>query len=230
MITVIGSLLMALAGAPTAHNFSEPIGPQAAASAAAQSPAEFEARWKDETNRKLVMGVLWTASHSDIEVKDAEALERVHQNLEAITNGERRALEPEAIRAFNERLAGLLEYDSQGIRALAAVLLGVGGDKSYASRIAVLLKPRRVTGEIPHFDRGRAAIALGLLRAKEYAPDLVKLLTSPNAFDRSGAAFGLGAMRAREHESAIAQLLNDEDEQVREAAKEALAMMRETPK
>ena len=129
-----------------------------------------------------------------------------------------------------ERLVGLLQDDHQGLRALAAVLLGVCGDKSYASRIAVLLQPRTVTGDLPRFDRGRAAIALGIVGATEYTLDLVSLLKSSNSFDRSGAAFGLGALRARDQEKAIAQLLNDEDEQVREAAKESLAMMREKPK
>ena len=80
---------------------------------------------------------------------------------------------------------------------------------------------------MPRFDRGRAAIALGLLGATEYTSEILTVVKSSNPFDRSGAAFGLGALRATEHETIVAQLLNDEDEQVREAAKEPLAMMRE---
>jgi len=205
-------------------------GAQRAAPGSTPGAAEFQARWKDERNWKLVMGVLWTSSHSDVEEKDAEVLAKVHAYVEAISKGDRTAMEPAAITAFKERLSGLLDHESQGLRALAAVLLGVCGDKTYAGRVAVLLEPRLVTGLMPHFDRGRAAIALGLLGATEYTIDLVSLLKSSNSFDRSGAAFGLGALRARDHEKAVAALLNDPDAQVQEAAKESLAMMRESPR
>ena len=230
---VISSLATVWAWVPIAQSSNQPTSPQGAAIARVQSAAEFLARWKDETNGKLVLGALWTASHS-VDYPDekhaGEVLTRVVQDVEAISNGNRAALEPGAIQAFKERLSVLLQDDVQGIRALAAVLLGVCGDKSYASRIAVLLEPRTVTGTLPRFDRGRAAIALGLVGAKEYTLDLVSLLKSSNTFDRSGAAYGLGALRATDHEKAIAQLLNDEDAQVREAAKEALAMMRVPPR
>jgi HEAT repeat protein len=229
---VISSLAMVLAWAPMAPGSSRPPNVQGAAIERVQSAAEFLGRWKDGRNQKLVGGALWTASHSDDidEKQTAEALERVHMDVQAIRNGDPSALEPRAIKAFKERLSRLLEDGHQGIRALAAVLLGVCGDTSYASGIAVLLEARAVTGGLPRFDRGRAAIALGLLGAKEYTLDLVVLLKSSNSFDRSGAAFGLGALRARDQEKVIAQLLNDEDEQVREAAKESLAMMREPPR
>jgi HEAT repeat protein len=218
--------------ASIASSSNELTNPQGAAIERVPSATEFLARWKDERNLKLVGGALWTASHSDDidEKQTGEALERVHLHVQAIRDGDPSALEPGAIKAFKERLSRLLEDANQGIRALAAVLLGVCGDKSYASRIAVLLEPRTVTSALPRFDRGRAAIALGLLEAKEYTLDLVVLLKSSNSFDRSGAAFGLGALRARDHEKAIAHLLNDADEQVRESAKESLAMMRETPR
>ena len=229
---VTSSLFMVLAWSPSTHTSSKPTPLQGAATERVQSAAEFLARWKDERNQKLVLGVLWTASHSDyVDEKHAgEVLESVHSYAAAVSNGDRSALEPRAITAFTERLAGLLDDDSQALRAVAAVILGVCGDKSYASRIAVLLKPRTVTGVLPRFDRGRAAIGLGLLGAKEYTLELVGLLKSPNSFDRSGAAFGLGVLRARDQEKAIAQLLNDAEEHVRAAAKESLAMMRETPR
>ena len=212
---VISSLSMVLAGGPMG-----------------QSAAEFRARWTDERNGKLVMGALWVASHYEHadEKRVEEVLGPVHLYVEAVGRGDGAALEQESIKAFKERVSGLLRDEDQSLRALAAVLLGVCGDKSYASRIAVLLEPRADLDVVPPFDRGRAAIALGLVGAKEYTVELVKLLKSPNSFDRSGAAIGLGALRATEHERAIAELLNDADDSVREAAKESLAMMRETPK
>jgi HEAT repeat protein len=228
---IIGSLLMVLASPPIARGSSESIDLQGVATAPAQGAPEFLARWSDQRNRKLVQGALWTASHSgDVDAKTGAVLESVHRHAEAISNGDRSALEPGAIKAFKQRLSGLLEDEHQGMRALAAVLLGVCGDKSYARRIAVLLGPGPVTGDLPRFDRGRAAIALGLLGAQEYTLDIAALLKSSNSLDRSGAAFGLGALRAREHEKSVAQLLNDAEEHVREAAQESLAMMREPPR
>lgn len=212
------SLSLILAGVPLAAGFS-------------QNADAFLARWNDPTNAKLVRGALWTVGHSDVTEEEAgDHLDRVQKYLEAVSNRDRTALQPAAIKAFKERLSGLLDARSQGLRALAAVLLGVCGDRAYATQIAVLLQERGVTDDLPRFDRGRAAIALGLLGAKEYTLDLVALLKSPNPFDRSGALFGLGALRATEHERAVSQLLTDTDEQVRESAKEALAIMRQTPK
>ena len=68
-------------------------------------------------------------------------------------------------------------------------------------------------------------MALGLVGAKEYIPDLVAILSSSNEYDRAGAAYGLGFLQAKEQAEAVAKLLNDEEESVREAAKESLEMM-----
>ena len=196
-----------------------------------EGPDAFLARWKNETHQKLVRGAFWTLMHSDADGKRVEVVLRpVQPFLEALERGDRSALTPGAIQAFKDSLSGLLDDEEQAVRALAAVLLGVCGDKAYASQLARLLAPRSVHGDLPRFDRGRAAIALGLVGATEYARDLGNLLQSANLFDRSGAAFGLGALRAREYEGAIEKLLNDAEGDVSEMAKEALAMMRGKPR
>jgi HEAT repeat protein len=197
----------------------------------AQSTDEFLARWKDKRNSELALGAMWTASHSDVSPERWEAaFQPAYMFMEAIEKGDPSSRDPKSIKAFKDRLSGLLKDEDQAIRAFAALVLGVCGDKSYANQVAVLLKPRRATGDFPPYDRGRAAMALGLLGAKEHALELVDLLQSPNTFDRSGAAFGLGAMRATEHMAAVARLLEDADENVRTNAREGLAMMRETPR
>jgi HEAT repeat protein len=76
-----------------------------------------------------------------------------------------------------------------------------------------LLKPRKHShDDLVHYDRGRAAMALGLAGAKEYDSSLVRLLSSKNEYDRSGAAYGLGFLAAKARATAIAKLLDDENE------------------
>jgi HEAT repeat protein len=158
-----------------------------------------------------------------------EVLKTVQTYFEAIEKyekGDRSALnQVGGIEAFKDKLSGWLSDDDQSIRAFAAVLLGIMRDKTYAPRLATLLKQRELTDAHLHYDTGRAAMALGLLGAKEYTPNLVDLLNSSNGFDRAGAAYGLGWLGAKDQAAAVARLLNDKDENVRLAAIESLEMM-----
>ena len=192
-----------------------------------QSAAEFLARWKDKRIGKLVGGAFWTASHDYTDRKHMKEVERFVKAIAEFDkdNGAMLA-ELGGMKAFKERLSVMLN-ENEPTRALAATLLGVCGDKAYADKIATLLRPRKSERDMPRYDRGRAATALGLLGAKQYTLDLVKLLKSPNGFDRSGAAFALGALGATEHRSKVAALLNDSEEGVRIVAKDSLEMMRE---
>lgn len=228
---VISSLSMVLAWATIAHSSGKfSITLQEVAIEQVQSTDEFLARWKDERNSKLVQSAVWTVAHDYADYKHAqEVLQPVQLYLVAIGEGDRSSLDHGGIKAFKDRLSGLLNDEDQAIRALAALLLGICGDKSYAHQLAILLKPRTATSDRLRYDRGRAAMALGLVAAKEYTLELVHLLKSSNSFDRAGAAFGLGSLRARDQRNAVARLLNDTDEGVRSAAKESLAMMREVP-
>lgn len=195
-----------------------------------ESADAWLARWNDEVNKKLVLGALWTASHTTTDERMGEVFDPVAQYLEALRDGDRSVLRPDRIAEFKKRASTLLDHHDQALRALGAVLIGVSGDKSYAAALGRLLEPMSIPGLLPRFDRGRAAIALGLVGAKEYAPDLAALLKSTNSFDRSGAALGLGFLGATEYEAAIAALLNDPEGDVSEMAKESLAIMRKRPR
>ena len=195
------------------------------------SDEEILARWKDPRNQKLVGGAFWTMAHDYADTRHidevAASVERYVTAVQKFVNGDGTPLAKlGGFKAFQKYLSGLLNDEDEAVRALGATLLGVCGDSSYADQLATLLKPRKQLREMPRYDRGRAALALGLVGARQYMPSLVSLLKSRNPFDRSGAAYGLGALKATEHRRAVAMLLNDPEEDVRTAAKESLAMMR----
>lgn len=110
------------------------------------------------------------------------------------------------IKSFKNKFAGLLKDKDQSVRAFAAVVLGICGDKSYAPQIAVLLNKNNGKENLV-YDRGRAAIALGLLDAKEYLPKILSLLKSKNQFDRQGAIFALESFGAKEYAKDIVNIL-----------------------
>ena len=62
------------------------------------------------------------------------------------------------------------------------------------------------------FDREQAAVALGMLRASEYAKDLVALLQDSNGRVRAGAVTALGVMEAKQHADDIAKVLDFKSE------------------
>ena len=176
---------------------------------------------------------MWTLIH---DYKD-------HKHLEAVLNTWQRYMEALAkyeqgdgssldqlggVKQLKDQLAIWLNDNEQAIRAFAATILGISGDQRYARQIAELLVRKEKNPDNLVYDRGRAALALGLLQAKEYGKDLVKMLASKNDYDRSGAVQGLGWMGDKAHAKAVAQLLNDKDQDIREAAKQALEMMRAT--
>jgi HEAT repeat protein len=130
------------------------------------------------------------------------------------------------IKKFKEQLAIWLYDKDQAIRAFAATMLGIIGDQAYAQHIAkLLMKKEQNPDDIIIYDRGRAALVLGILQAKEYDKHLLMLLSSNNKYDRAGAVQGLGFMGNKEYAKAVAQLLNDEDEDLRISAKHALQML-----
>ncbi len=127
---------------------------------------------------------------------------------------------------FKEKCAAWLKDDDQSIRAYAAVMLGVSGDKNYAPQLAELLANSKYKErDISKYDRGRAAIALGMIGADEYKPQLAKMLTSSEYNDRQGGALGLGFLKANEFAADVAKLQNDKEPNVRGDARAALKLM-----
>lgn len=198
-----------------------------------QSPEidEFIKRFAVQEHRNLFDGALWTITHDYSDFKHMQEVLKTFQSyFEALgkyEKGDSSAIEKMGgIKAFKNKLAEWLNDDEQAIRAFAAVILGISGDKSFAPQLAELLKERKIKeGDLIRYDRGRAAMSLGLVGAKEYTSNLVKLLESSEENDRAGAAYGLGFLKAKEQAKAVANLLDDEEENVREAAIESLKMM-----
>ena len=199
----------------------------------AQETEEFIKRFTDERFRDISGGMMWTLIHDYKDQKHLEAVlntwQRYMEALAKYKQGDGSSLDQlGGVKQLKDQLAIMLNDDEQAIRAFAATILGISGDQRYARQIAELLVRKEKNPDNHVYDRGRAALALGLLQAKEYGKDLVKMLASKNDYDRSGAVQGLGWMGDKVHAKAVAKLLNDKDQDIREATKQALEMMRAT--
>ncbi len=145
-----------------------------------------------------------------------------------------RLVEAGGIKGLKTRVASLLKSKDPVVRGFGAIQLAVIGDAAYKSDIAKLLAdkagpaPKQGDRLLYNYDRSRAAMALGLFRAKKYAPRLSALLQSSDEYDRVGAALGLGYMGAKAHVPAIAKLLSDRSDNVQTAAIQALAELNAT--
>ncbi len=165
----------------------------------------------------LFQAAMWTVSHDYADYKHMdEIVKSTLSFLEASgkhIKGDTAPLrEMGGLPGFKAKLVTWLKDDDQSIRAFAAVFIGIIGDKNLASELADLIARRKPKpGELLVYDRGRAAMALGLLRTQEYKPVLANLLNSENGYDRSGAIFALGMFRATEFAPDIASLLNSEN-------------------
>jgi len=192
--------------------------------------ADFLSRLKQERLRNLYQSATWTLSHDYRDFKHMEeVLTYVQHFMEALIahqQGNSASLSKlGGLKGFKDQMAAWLNDNDQAVRAYAAIMLGICSDRAYAKQLGNLLARTDDRDELIQYDRGRAAMALGLVGAQEYTSRLVKLLTSKNEYDRVGAAYGLGFLTAKTQAPAIAKLLKDKDEDVREAAKESLEMI-----
>jgi HEAT repeat protein len=203
--------------------------PQLSAEDSAQIDA-FIKRLKTEKYDNLYSGATWMLIHDYKDQNQIDAVLKAFQNyLEAFAKYEKGDVaavkELGGFKSFTAQLAKWLDSPEQCVRAFAATMLGVSGDTAYVARIADLLKSTESKDELLVYDKYAAAVALGVMGAREYTDTLVALLSSKNEYDRAGGARGLGWMQAKDRAPAIAKLLNDEDEHVRDAAKETLKML-----
>jgi HEAT repeat protein len=216
---------------PPAHTVREPNLDPVIQAVEMKDAADFLNRLKQQQHINLVQGATWTLVHDYREYKRVEEVmnfvQKFLQALDAYAKGDPAPLSQlGGLKPFKDQLAEWLTDNEQCVRAYAAVMLGICGDRAYTKQLANLLKPRKYNAnDLLEYDRGRAAMALGLVGATEYTNTLVRLLRSKNEYDRVGAAYGLGFFKAKAHAPAIARLLEDEDEAVREVAKESLEMM-----
>ncbi len=192
---------------------------------------DFADRMQNPLFVNQITSAMWTLTHDYSDHKRSQdVMKTVLSYLEAFEKnkkGDSKDLESlGGEKALKDKLADWLNDEDQAIRAFSAVMLGVSGDKSYAPQLGKLLQERKYKErDLLHYDRGRAAMALGMLEAKEYTQNLVDLLKSENEFDKVGAAYGLGYMKAKDKSSVIEELLKDEDKMVRQAAKDSLKLM-----
>src|SRR5262249_932032 len=148
----------------------------------------------------------WTLDHC-ADQKEIKQVEKTLSLLAAFadTNQIPKLVEAGGVGRFKENVANLLKSEDPVVRGFAALLLAVLRDAGHKRDIARLLEdkhgstPKEDDRLLYNFDRSRAAMALGLMGAKEYAPRLAALLQSSDYADRSGAALGLGYMGANEH-------------------------------
>lgn len=186
----------------------------------------------DPKNYDLMNAVTWSLIHCADE-KELTKIESILNLPGAFIDDKQLSLLVNAggIKGFKSSTSNLLKNNDPVIRGYGAILLAVIGDHSYKKDIAVLLEdkpqspPESYKRNFYYFDRSRAALALGLLGAKEYAPRLAEILKSSDDSDRSGAALGLGYMGAKEYADDIAQLLSVRNDSVQSASIQALAYL-----
>jgi HEAT repeat protein len=195
-----------------------------------QQTRDFIKRLHDERFKDISAGVLWTLIHDYQDYEHiCDVLNTTQSYMKALDkyeqDGGSSLKKLGGIRQFKDQLANWLNDDEQCVRAFAAAMLGISGDRTYEQPLANLAMKRDDPDDII-YDRGQAARALGMLHAREYGDELERMLTSTNVYDRLGAVQGLGWLGDHAYEKAMAQLLNDKEESVREAAKLALEMLR----
>jgi len=177
----------------------------------------FIVRLKKPEHINILQGAMWTVTHDYADFKHMqEVLKSFQTYFEAVAKyekGDNSSLaQMGGIKSFKDKLSLWLSDDDQAIRAFAAVILGISGDKAYAPQVANLLKERKYKDDdLIFYDRGRAATALGLMGAKEFLPEIALLLQSKNEHDRSGAITALGYFDAKEYAKEVAGLLTNKE-------------------
>jgi HEAT repeat protein len=89
----------------------------------------------------------------------------------------------------------------------AAVALALMGATEYADAIDGLLKKKE-----DHFARCKAAIALGILRAEIFAPDLADMIKSTTDYERTTAAWALVLLEDKEHAAVALKIIGPKGE------------------
>jgi hypothetical protein len=159
---------------------------------------------------------MWTLTHAGESKKEVEEVIRLLTILSRSFAKQDPALLKDVggVRGFKDRMAALLNSKDNVVAGFAATMLGISGDPRYSPAVAKLLDKKDPPeddeeGHAEVISRGRAAVALSLLGAREYVPRLVVMLGSRSCYDRSGAAIALGQLGAREHAKEVAAVLSD---------------------
>jgi HEAT repeat protein len=170
-------------------------------------------------NQKYLSGTMWTLTHAYEDKVAVDELMHLLVNFFTATEKHDEAALKKigGVKGFKQKLTDFLDHTDSTVSGSAAMLLAVMGDERDARAIAKLLtderraEPKDAVRASLNIARGRAAIALGILEAREYIPELLKLLRSDNAYDRSGAVSALALMKAGTEVKHIAALLEAEN-------------------
>ncbi len=168
-------------------------------------------RFQDPEHLDLLQGSIWTLTHDYTDyTRMDEVLKSSLTYLEALAKyraGDAKPLtELGGMQSFKQNLSLWLQDESQATRAYSAVLMGISGDAAFAPQLAAFLDKRDVADDNV-YDRGRAAMALGLIGAVDHKQKIAALLTSKHQSDRAGAISALRKFGAKEHAKDIADLL-----------------------
>jgi len=223
-------LVLALVCAPFA------VAGQDAPTAEAEQRREWEQlvkHFKEPRSVNLITSGVWTLTHGGESREEVEALMKLLLLLADSSQKQDPAplKETGGARGFKDKLAAFLDSKDDVVAGFAATMLGMAGDARYAPALAKLLDKKGPPEEEDELlgdkitSRGRVAVALSLLGAREYVPRFVAMLRSRNMYDRSGAAYALGLLRAKEHARELVALLRREEFVGDEAAVYALVEM-----
>jgi hypothetical protein len=101
------------------------------------------------------------------------------------------------IEEYKARIATFLTNDDVMARGTAAMALAIAGDLKYVEPLSMLLRSRGLRAHaesLEGYDRGMAMMALALLKAKEYRPEIEAFKTSQLANESEGAQAALELM------------------------------------
>jgi hypothetical protein len=198
-----------------------------------QQPNKFLKRLQKAEYANILQNTTWTLIHDYSDSKKVDIVLKVFAGfLKTVEDYENKPSEKansiDEYNKFKDKLISWTKDKDQSIRAFASTLIGITGDKSLIDNLLNLLNEKKTKEsefEIV-YDRRQAAIAIGLLGAKEHSQQLIKLLSSSNTQDKIGGLYGLAFLKSKESIIDIEKLLKDEDEDVRKATQEVLKMIK----
>jgi HEAT repeat protein len=181
---------------------------------ARQEVEQLALRFQNPQSINLITSQMWALTHAGrLKNEVDESMELLASFLDKASKNE----DAGSAKEFKSKMAAFLNSKDDIVAGFAASVLGISGDLSYAPRIAKLLDKEEPPDDQtqPITSRGRAAVALSLMGAREYIPKLVLMLKSRNDYDRRGAAVALGQLHAKEYANEVASLLRPENRGLR---------------
>lgn len=178
-----------------------------------QEAEQLALRFQNPQAINLITSQMWALTHAGRFKNEVDgSMELLVSFLDKVSKNE----DAGSAKEFKSKMAAFLNSKDDIVAGFAASVLGISGDLSYAPRIAKLLeKEEPQDDQSPITSRGKAAVALSLMGAREYIPKLVPMLKSQNENDRIGAAVALGQLHAKEYAKEVASLLRPENRGVR---------------